>query len=132
LYGGFCSFSEVFAPFLAYMRIEKFMTDATVIREIGARLARYRLDRNMSQASLAEEAGLGLRTLQRLEGGAKGVHFAAFLRVCRVLGFLEHIDVMVPEAQPSPMQIIEFGENLRKRARKPKAPKKKKPWSWGS
>jgi transcriptional regulator with XRE-family HTH domain len=41
------------------MRIENPNTDQTVQTEIGRRVARTRLQRNWSQARLAEEAGLG-------------------------------------------------------------------------
>lgn len=108
------------------------MTEATLMKEVGSRISRYRLDRNMSQVALAEEAGIALRTVQRMEGGSKGVHLAAFLRVCRVLGFLGNFETMIPEPQPSPMQIIESEGNLRKRSRKTQEPKTKKQWAWGA
>ena len=37
--------------------------------QLGANLRRLRLDRNLEQATLAERAGIGLRSLQRLELG---------------------------------------------------------------
>lgn len=114
------------------MRLDPLMTDASFMKEVGSRISRYRLDRNLTQAALAEEAGIALRTVQRIEGGSKGVHLAAFLRVCRVLGFLGNFEAMLPEPQLSPMQIIESEGNLRKRSRKTQEPKKTKQWAWGT
>ena len=37
--------------------------------EIGSRLARLRLSHNVTQSMLAKDAGIGLRTLRRLETG---------------------------------------------------------------
>ncbi len=45
-------------------------SDETVLAELGRRLARYRLDRNLSQAELARSAGVSKRTVERLESGA--------------------------------------------------------------
>ena len=49
------------------MRIEKTITDDGVLAEVGARLQRARLERNQTQQQLADEAGIGVRTLERLE-----------------------------------------------------------------
>ena len=38
------------------MRITPLLTDDTILRELGARLASIRLARNLTQAALAEEA----------------------------------------------------------------------------
>ena len=44
-------------------------TSQQIEQEIGQRLARLRLARNVTQANLAEKAGIGVRTLRRLEAG---------------------------------------------------------------
>ena len=46
------------------------MSDETLLKELGQRIARLRLERNLSQAQLAEQAGISKRTLERLEAGA--------------------------------------------------------------
>jgi len=47
--------------------ITKQATDDSVLAELGGRLARIRLDRNLTQAQLAEQAGVSKRTIERLE-----------------------------------------------------------------
>jgi transcriptional regulator with XRE-family HTH domain len=44
-------------------------TNEAILRELGSRLRRTRLDRNLNQAKLADEAGIGRATLQRIEEG---------------------------------------------------------------
>ena len=51
------------------MKITKQATDAAVLTELGGRLTRLRLERNLTQAQLAEQAGVSKRTVQRLESG---------------------------------------------------------------
>ena len=110
------------------------MTDAGVLVHIGERLARLRLARNLTQEQLAEQAGLGLRTVQRLELGAAATQLSGFLRVCRVLGVLDRLDVFIPEPPASPMAQLQLKGKERRRAgreRKTKAAGKAQPWTWG-
>jgi len=67
------------------MKIESNITDDALLKLIGGRLARMRLTKNLTQQQLAEQAGLGLRTVQRLELGAAATQLSGFVRVCRVL-----------------------------------------------
>jgi transcriptional regulator with XRE-family HTH domain len=114
------------------MKVDGHMTDRTLLNLIGERLAALRLAENLTQAQLAEEAGLGLRTVQRLELGAAATQLSGFLRVCRVLGVLERLETMIPEPAASPMAQLEQHGRKRKRAtgKKPisAAPN---PWTWG-
>lgn|GEM_PF-2188512 len=71
------------------MKIDSNTADDAVLAELGKRLARLRLDRNLSQIQLAREAGTSKPTLQRLESGAVATQPSGFFRVCRTLGLLE-------------------------------------------
>jgi transcriptional regulator with XRE-family HTH domain len=94
------------------MKITNDLTDDALLTMIGARLARLRLSKNLTQKQLADQAGLGVRTVQRLEQGASATQLSGLLRVCRVLGVLERFDVLVPEERPSPMQQLKLqGKN---------------------
>ncbi|MEO7998202.1 MAG: helix-turn-helix transcriptional regulator, partial [Gemmatimonadaceae bacterium] len=81
------------------MKIAAALTDDAVIRELGARLAATRLERNLTQADLATEAGVSKRTVERLESGEVAAQLSAFIRVCRVLGLLDRLDVFLPETR---------------------------------
>ncbi len=108
------------------------MTDETVLKLIGTRLAGVRLARNLTQQQLAEQAGLGLRTVQRLELGAAATQLSGFIRVCRVLGLVEHLETLIPEPAVSPMAQLKMQGQKRRRASGAKAPRdQKKKWTWG-
>ena len=44
-------------------------TDGGILEELGKRLRRERLDRNLTQAALAREAGISKPSVERLEAG---------------------------------------------------------------
>ena len=113
------------------MKITKQATDEAVLSELGGRLARVRLDRNLTQAQLAEQAGISKRTVERLESGSVATHVSGFIRVCRVLDMVERFDLLVPEPVPSPVEQLRLRGRKRQRASagmKVKASSKK--WQW--
>ena len=114
------------------MKIDQKMTDDTLLKLLGERLAALRLARNLTQRQLAEQAGLGLRTVQRLELGAAATQLSGFIRVCRVLGLVEHFDTLIPEPVVSPMAQLKLQSRKRKRATgKQEAKGRPKSWTWG-
>jgi len=113
------------------MNIAKQTTDEAVLVELGGRLAQVRLERNLTQAQLAEQAGVSKRTVERLESGSVATQLSGFVRVCRVLDLIERFDLLVPEPVPSPIEQLKRRGRKRQRAsakRKVKASSKK--WQW--
>lgn len=107
-------------------------SDEARLEAIGIRLAAIRLARNMTQADLASEAGLGLRTVQRLEQGAAATHLSGFLRVCRVLGLLDQLDALLPEPANSPIAQLKLHKRRRQRATRTSThPAPTTDWTWG-
>ena len=51
------------------MHINQLTPASEILRELGGRLARVRKQRGFAQTGLAEEAGIGVATLRRIEGG---------------------------------------------------------------
>jgi len=98
------------------MIITKQATDAVILAELGARLARIRLNRNLTQAQLATQAGVAKRTVERLEAGTVGTQLSGFIRVCRVLDLIERLDLLVPEPAPSPIERLKMAGRERRRA----------------
>jgi transcriptional regulator with XRE-family HTH domain len=91
-----------------------------------------RLGRNLTQAALAEQAGVSKRTVERLEAGAVATQFSGFVRVCRVLGLLEGFENLVPEPVPGPMEQLKQKSRMRQRASGKKAVSTKPmKWKWG-
>lgn len=113
------------------MKLTKQTTDNTVLTELGGRIARVRLEQNLTQEQLATEAGVSKRTVERLEAGA-GAQLSGFIRVCRALNLLERFDALVPEPVPSPVAQLKLQGKQRRRAStaKPVKPTEKK-WQWG-
>ena len=107
--------------------------DASVLAEIGRRLAQERLNRNWSQARLAKEAGISLSTLKRLEAGGS-TQMSALIRVLRALGLLDNLDALLPQIGQSPLDAWAMRGKPRRRASpqrsSPPAPTKE-PWQWG-
>lgn len=105
-------------------------TSQQVEIEIGERLARLRLSRNVTQAALAGQAGIGVRTLRRLEGGEPST-LDTFLRVIAALDLEEAILSALPEGQIRPIERISGKGNERQRARPVEKKPAKPTWTWG-
>ena len=98
--------------------------------EIAARLARLRLARNVTQAALAEEAGVALRTVRRLEAGQSG-SLDSFLRIAIALGLGDGIAHAIPSSEVRPIERVDARGMERRRARPVKDGASGKPWVWG-
>ncbi len=105
-------------------------TDATLIEELGRRIAATRVDRGLTQAALAFEAGISKRTLERLESG-DSIQLAGFLRVLRALGLTQNLNALLPVAAESPMRLLEVAAKPRRRARGKPQRGEKPPFRWG-
>ena len=92
------------------------LTDEAILSELGERLSQARLTKNLTQAQLATQAGISKRTVERLESGELATQLSAFIRVCRVLGLLEHFENLVPETAPSPIAQLKSRGRIRRRA----------------
>jgi transcriptional regulator with XRE-family HTH domain len=109
------------------------MTDEAILEGLGDRLSRFRLERNLTQADLAAEAGVHKNTVFRLEAGGS-TQLKNLVRVLRVLGLLDRLEALVPEPVPSPLRQLEAMERQRKRAVSKgdrDADQPKAEWSWG-
>jgi len=115
------------------MKLTSTLSDQAVVRELGSRLAALRLAHNLTQAALAQEAGVAKRTLERLESGEVASRLSALVRVARVLGLLDRLDALVPAAVPGPVEQLKLAGRKRKRASQPRrpAPAKSRKWTWG-
>ncbi len=105
-------------------------TSKQIEREIGQRLARLRLARNVTQADLAGKAGIGVRTLRRLEAGEPST-LDTFLRVATALDLEEAILSALPEGHIRPIERVSQKGGERRRARPTSDRAAKSTWSWG-
>ena len=107
-------------------------SDQSVLQELGQRLERYRLNRDLTQETLAHEAGVSLRTVVRLEQG-ESVQLSTLIRVLRALRLLANIDSLVPEPPISPIQQVKLRGKIRRRASGKSSPPEepRSTWRWG-
>ena len=96
--------------------------------DLGARLQALRLARNVSQSTLAEEAGVSRRTITRLEHG-DGTSLDTLIRVMRALGIADRLDVLLPDPAVRPVERVRLKGRERKRARE-KTTAEPAGWSW--
>ncbi len=112
------------------MNISELVTDDAILAEIGERLARRRLDLQLTQADVAERAGVSKRTLERIEAGASAQSLS-MIRVFRVLDLLPGLDRMLPAVAPRPMDLLKRKGKQRQRASSRGRPDPSdKPWYW--
>ena len=91
------------------------MSDKAILSEIGMRVSRQRLNRNITQEDLARRAGVARIVVQRLEGG-RGCTIENLIRILRTFGVLDQLDAFLPEAGLSPLQLANFRGRQRLRA----------------
>ncbi len=135
----FSTFCDVLIDFLVLMhhvwcvmKIMKQATDEAILSELGGRLAKARLERNLTQSQLAAQAGVSKNTVQRLESGSVATQLSGFIRVCRVLDVIERFDLLVPEPIPSPVEQLKLqGRKRRRASTRRKAKPSSKQWQWG-
>ena len=109
------------------------LSDTMILAKIGEHLKAVRLKQNITQQSLAEEAGVSLSSVKKIEKGEIG-SFDTFLRVLRTLGKLDVLLPLVEEEQLSPSDYYELVQKAsfhqRKRASGKPAKKDKEGSAW--
>ncbi len=106
-----------------------------VLAELGRRLERQRLARNVTQRQMAEQAGIGRATLQRLERG-ESVQTTSLIKLLRALDLLQSLDGALPQAVERPILQLERERRRRPRRRARSGGRTlprpaERPWRWG-
>ena len=97
------------------MKIAENLADDAILKELGVRLVRRRLDANMTQAELAEKAAVVKRTVERMEEGGP-TQLLNLVRICRALELVLQIIALVPESVASPLALLKLKGRERQRA----------------
>lgn len=119
------------------MHLNDLLTDKAVLGEVGRRLEMQRLQRNLTQHELADLAGIGRATLQRLERG-ESVQTRSLVKLLRALDMLGGLDAVLPASVSLPIAELERQSRrrpARARARRRSGPDDargdERPWRWG-
>jgi len=94
------------------------------------RLESIRLFRNITQAQLAEEAGVSPRTIGRLEKG-QGISMDTLIRIMMALSIQQNLEALLPDPTVRPIERIGMRARERRRARPTKSIDELPTWSWG-
>ena len=109
------------------------LSDGMIQSKIGERLKAVRLKQNITQQALAEESGVSLSSVKKIEKGEIG-SFDSLLRMLRTLGKLDVLLPLVEEEQLSPSEYYELVQktsaHLRKRAAGKSTKKDKEEQVW--
>ena len=94
-------------------------TTEEILRELGQRIERYRLQQNRTVAEVAASAGVGVRTAKRAEAGERPT-LETVVRLLRALGRLDTLNAFLPVPLVSPLQLADLGGHQRQRAGTPR------------
>lgn len=110
------------------MKLEKYHTDKAILAELTGRIVQRRIELGLTQQDVADQSGISLRTVKRIELGGD-TQFSTIIRLLQVYDLIDRLDVLVPEPSVSPIQFVDQQHKPRKRASK--TAKSAKPWKWG-
>ncbi len=96
------------------------MSDPAIVREICNNIKQIRLNKNISQAELANLSGLNRVTISRLEAG-RSATILSVIQVLRALDKLEILNAFITEPEISPIKLLQQRETQRQKA----SPKKR-------
>jgi len=90
--------------------------------ELGRRIGRLRLSRNLDQRTVAEKAGITRAALQNLEAG-RGSSIQTLLRTLKSLNYLDGIEILAPEPMVNPLALLRSSKQPQ-RVRRPRRARK--------
>jgi transcriptional regulator with XRE-family HTH domain len=111
------------------MDYNELTSDEALLEELGRRLARQRVAMELTQADLAEQAGISKRTVERVEAG-ESAQTATLVSILRILDLLDGLYSLLPAAGPRPMDLLKLKGKERRRASKKRKDQPKESWSW--
>ena len=89
-------------------------TPHAMAQEMGNRLRQVRLNKNLTQAEIAERAGLDRRRVIKAENGNASLE--DFFAILDVLEKTDQLVNFLPEQRISPVQLLKLRGKLRQRA----------------
>lgn len=79
------------------------LSQGEIVRTLGARFRDYRMRMNFTRKEVADQTGLSMTTLYKLEtGNLTDISMGTMLKLLRVLGLYGNWDKLLPELPESP------------------------------
>jgi transcriptional regulator with XRE-family HTH domain len=91
------------------------MSNKAIVQEIGRRVKRKRLERNLTQQEIADLTGMSRSTVSDLERG-NPFEILTLIQILRALNALDEIDSFLPDPGISPLQLAKMRGKERQRA----------------
>lgn len=91
------------------------MSDSAIVRQLGAFIKHTRMQQDITQARLAEMAGLNRWTISQIENG-ESVTLTTLIQVLRALDVLYVLNPFEINNEISPIEYAKLQEKKRKRA----------------
>jgi transcriptional regulator with XRE-family HTH domain len=101
-----------------------FKTPEELQRELGERVRKLRLSRNMDQRTTSDKAGVSEKALRNLETG-HGSTVETLLRTLKALDFVQGIEMLAPEVTIDPLALLRRSRSRpQQRVRRPRGARK--------
>lgn len=94
----------------------EWLSDLSILETIGKKIKEWRLQQNLTQLSIAEKARVSLSTVQSIERG-KSVSMENFIRILRILGYLNALYIFMEEKRLSPIEYLKLEKGMKQRKR---------------
>lgn len=111
------------------MKIVSVNSQSAILKELGSRIKRNRLDMQLSQQDFAQKAGISTRTLSSAENG-DDIRLGSLIRILRTMGCLENLDMLLPEMTFDPEDYRKLGKERQRVSRKTDINNHSQ-WKWG-
>ena len=91
------------------------MSDTAIVKDICSSLKQMRLNKNISQVTLAETTGISRITISRMESG-RAATLLTFVQLLRGLGELDRLNSFKVSPLVSPLKMLKITEHQRQKA----------------
>jgi transcriptional regulator with XRE-family HTH domain len=91
------------------------LSDSAILRELGSSLRQMRVNRNQSQQTVADAAGIDRATLSQVEHG-RSTSLLTFVQLLRTLEQLDLLEPLVTKAEVNPVTLARLAQKQRRNA----------------
>lgn len=108
------------------------LSDQLIHDELCRRFKLARLEANITQAELAQRAGVSLITIKRAESGKGNITLMTLIALMRGLGRLDQLSYILPEPSLSPLLLkASAGQRRQRASSRSEINEAEAGWKWG-